>query len=302
MALTFCRSSAMRVPLVAVVNHSKTFVPLRNKTYGRSTAVFHERNKKGTDSDEKKMPFRKAFKEAMYRLGPETKLFLKEQREAYATNPMLGLEHGNYEVIYRFNDPSSVSSWVATADSDNQEGKSSANFTFSKNRTGLFHGFLNKEVPKDGVTKYAGYANISAPKPYKSFGRETSYDWSLFNCMLLRIRGDGRPYLIVIGCDFYYDVNWLNRWSCPLFTRGGPYWQIVKIPFSKFYTTHSGRIQDKQEYLPLNVINSVGITTADAAEGPFYLEIDSIALMYDINLSGKHAYELYQNKYYEVQS
>ena len=56
-----------------------------------------------------------------------------------------------------------------TADRDNDGGKSTANFTFSKNRTGLFHGYLSKEVPKDGKTKYAGYANITAPKPMVRF-------------------------------------------------------------------------------------------------------------------------------------
>ena len=49
------------------------------------------------------------------------------------------------------------------------------------------------------------------------------------------------------------------------------------------------------------MVNSVGITAADSADGPFSLEIDSIALMNDINVTDKHAYEMYENKHYEVQ-
>lgn len=66
----------------------------------------------------------------------------------------------------RFNDMSTVERWNVTSDMDNQGGKSTANFTYSKNGTGIFHGYLSKEVPQDGKTKYAGYANISAPKPF----------------------------------------------------------------------------------------------------------------------------------------
>lgn len=272
-----------------------------SKRFEKSTAVFYEKNKKGLERDLKRRPFRQALKMSLQNFGPQLKLLYQEQKEAHTRFPTLSVEHGSYEVIYSFNDPASVASWAVTADKDNDGGKSTANFTFSKNRTGLFHGYLNKEVPKDGKTKYAGYANITSPKPMKSFGRESQMDWSLFNCLLLRLRGDGRPYLIVIGCNFYYDINWLNRWSYPVFTRGGPYWQNVKIPLSKFFTTHHGRIQDKQEFLPLKIINSFGITVADSANGPFSLEIDSIALMNDINITDKHAYEMYENKYWEVQ-
>ncbi|CAL1529419.1 unnamed protein product [Lymnaea stagnalis] len=279
-------------------------VPSRNFTISQraSSVIIYQRNKKGTDEPPKKLPFRKALIEGFKQFGPESKKFIQEQKEAYAFNPMLSAEHGNYEVLYRFDKKAEVDRWIVSTDKDYKGGESSANFTFTKNRTGLFHGYLCKEVPKDGVTKYAGYANISNLTPRKSFNRETHWDWSLYNCMLFRVRGDGRPYVIVLGCKFDYDVNWLNRWSCPLFTRGGPYWQIAKIPFSKFYISHHGRIQDRQEYPILSLVNSLGITVMDAAEGPFALEIDSISLMYDINLTGKHAYELYQDKNYEGQN
>ncbi|RUS70365.1 hypothetical protein EGW08_021867 [Elysia chlorotica] len=298
---SYCRLVAFRSCGPLLKRSPKDIGSFISKRHEKSTAVFYERNKKGLDRDLKKRPLRHALKMSLQNFGPELKLLYQEQKEAFTRFPVISVDHGNYELVYSFNDADSVKSWAVTADRDNEGGKSTANFTFSKNRTGLFHGYLSKEVPKDGKTKYAGYANITSPKPMKSFGRESQMDWSHFNCLLLRLRGDGRPYMIVIGCNFYYDINWLNRWSYPVFTRGGPYWQHVKIPLGKFFTTHHGRIQDKQEFLPLKMINSVGITAADSAEGPFSLEIDSIALMNDINVSNKHAYEMYENKYYEVQ-
>ena len=136
----------------------------------------------------------------------------------------------------------------------------------------------------------------------KSFGRESVMDWSNFNNLYLRFRGDGRPYMIIIGCQFTFDISWLLRWCFPLYTRGGPYWQEVKIPFNKFYLTHHGRIQDKQETLNNNLerVNAFGITCADEADGPYQLEIDSIAVLYDVNTDETHYYELYANPYWEV--
>ncbi|KAH9488010.1 putative complex I intermediate associated protein [Bulinus truncatus] len=229
----------------------------------------------------------------------KTKKLLKEQKENIARNPMLECDHGNYEVIFRFDKQSELDSWIVSTDSDHQGGKSKADFTFTKNRTGLFYGNISKEVPKDGKSKYAGYANITTKTPQKSFFRDTHWDWSLFNCLVFKVRGDGRPYNIVLGCDFQYDVNWLTRWSFPLYTRGGPYWQISKVPFSRFFVSHHGRVQDAQEYPCLSLVNSIGLTIMDSAEGPFSLEIESIALMYDVNISTKHAYELYEDRNFE---
>ena len=43
-----------------------------------------------------------------------------------------------------------------------------------------------------------------------------------------------------------YDIFWHDLWVFPLYTRGGPYWQEYRVPFSKFYFSHRGKIQDDQ--------------------------------------------------------
>jgi len=67
----------------------------------------------------------------------------------------------------------------------------------------------------------------------------------------------------------------------------------LQIPFSKFYLSAKGRIQDKQEAVQLDKVGSIGITIGDANPGPFNLEIDFIGLVYDENFTEKFEYELY---------
>ncbi|KAJ0044207.1 hypothetical protein NL108_008132, partial [Boleophthalmus pectinirostris] len=85
-----------------------------------------------------------------------------------------------------------------------------------------------------------------------SFDRKKHFDWTSFNTLHLRVRGDGRPWMINIGCQTFFSHQNDDIYSYFLYTRGGPYWQDVKIPFSKFFLTHRGRIQDDQHCLWLD--------------------------------------------------
>ena len=68
----------------------------------------------------------------------------------------------------------------------------------------------------------------------------------------------------------------------------------LQIPFSKFFLSCKGRIQDDQVPIDLDSVRSLGLTLADGIEGPFQLEIDYIALVYDENHKEETAYEMYQ--------
>lgn len=67
-----------------------------------------------------------------------------------------------------------------------------------------------------------------------SFDRKRYYDWTNFNTLHLRVRGDGRPWMINIGTETYYSHMKDDIYSYFLYTRGGPYWQDVKVRIEVF--------------------------------------------------------------------
>lgn len=73
------------------------------------------------------------------------------------------------------------------------------------------------------------YISIIICNFQKSFQRKSTYDWTQYTHLVFKVRGDGRSYLINLGTEGYFDVNWYNMYSYGLFTRGGPYWQISKV-------------------------------------------------------------------------
>jgi hypothetical protein len=63
----------------------------------------------------------------------------------------------------------------------------------------------------------------------KSFKRDSYFDWRMYSHIVLRVRGDGRSYMLNIATMGYYDIMWNDIYSYALFTRGGPYWQLSKV-------------------------------------------------------------------------
>lgn len=162
--------------------------------------------------------------------------------------------------------------------------------------TGVFSGVLSNRLPKDGRLAYAGYCNITTIPKYKSFNREAAYDWSPYTHLVLRIRGDGRCYSLNLSTSYIFDLTWNDMYQYVFHTRGGPYWQYVKMPFSKFVFVSRGRIQDNQYSIMLNDVKNLGITLADDVSGHFRLEIDYIGLEHDIYEYEENAYETYDFK------
>ena len=101
--------------------------------------------------------------------------------------------------------------------------------------------------------------------------------------------------MINLHTEDVLDLAWHDLWRFPLYTRGGPYWQTVVIPFSKFFFTSKGFAQDDQYRVPARDVVSLGITIADNYDGPFSLEIDKIKVLNDPNLAEEElAYESYR--------
>lgn len=127
-----------------------------------------ERDKKAGYGKPSDVPATKMVKDGVKMIGEEVGLFCDEWKEKFACDKLIHIEHGDYEKIWKFQDRKSVEDWVVTADRDNSEGHSQAHFIFSKNNTGLFHGHLSQQVPKDGIVKRTGYCNIRSPTQFVS--------------------------------------------------------------------------------------------------------------------------------------
>jgi len=223
--------------------------------------------------------------------------FVAEKKDQMTKDPMYIdlLDHMDMKLQWRFQTQQDIDHFMVTSDSAQLCGFSSCEFVLSDRQTGLFRGHLSTRVPKDGITFRSGFVNVGSPYKLKSFQRKDFYvEWLYFSHLVLKVRGDGRTYMLVIGTPGYFDVTWHNVYHYPLFTHGGPYWQYAVIPFSKFYMGTHGRIQDNQVPITCHKMQRFSITLCDKTDGPFELEIDYIAIMHDKTHWEKFAYEMYR--------
>ncbi|XP_072120545.1 complex I intermediate-associated protein 30, mitochondrial [Mobula birostris] len=197
-------------------------------------------------------------------------------------------------VVWQFRGVDSLRHWVVSSDQE-IGGRSSVRLgTGSNGCSALVSGHLSTEPPRDGETRYSGYCTLRS-RPLKGpFDTKKYYDLSNFNTLHLRVRGDGRPWMVNISSGMYYTHHKNDLYNYFMFTRGGPYWQDVKIPFSKFFLSSQGRIQDHQHPLWLDKISTIGFTLGDQVDGPFQLEIDFVAVFNDRAHTEEFAYEKYK--------
>ena len=54
-------------------------------------------------------------------------------------------------------------------------------------------------------------------------------DLTSFNKLTLRVRGDGRGYIVNLKTNLHFAEMHQDLWSYMFFTRGGPYWQDISV-------------------------------------------------------------------------
>ncbi|XP_008554147.2 complex I intermediate-associated protein 30, mitochondrial [Microplitis demolitor] len=270
---------------------------------------FHESDRKGgfpflLEDYTPKMPqnFTGKIKQACVNVFHELNLFKDETIENFRMDPPLCLLPGEVDVQWKFDgDPDILNHWSVTSDKDYNLGYSTAQLELTPSGTGLFSGVLDTRPIKDGKQKQGGYCNLRSQKVRQSFYREDTLPWGSYTHLIMRIRGDGRTYMLNLHPKNTFDIMWNDLHSFVLYTRGGPYWQYAKIPFSRFLLANKGRVQDTQGPVPIHNLSSFSITVGDQISGPFRLEIDYIGLEQDNVFEEEFAYEMYKppNPYYD---
>ncbi|XP_077284829.1 complex I intermediate-associated protein 30 [Arctopsyche grandis] len=260
-----------------------------------TTYRFYEKDRKGGyKTDLKKMTNFEHFKDGFGDLKQEIILWTKELKERYLTDPIILYRPDETDIVWCFDNKELLNNFLTVSDSDHMEGFSSCSLDMSPAGRLLFSGELSTRVPKDGRVKRSGYCSFRSKQIRKSFKRDSSFDWGMYNTLVMKVRGDGRPYILNLATGGYFDVTWNDIHNYVLYTRGGPYWQIAKIPFSKFIFSSKGRLQDKQYRIPLDRITHFGVACGDKVDGRFNLEIEYIGVEFDPHHNEEFAYEMYR--------
>ncbi|XP_017793684.1 PREDICTED: complex I intermediate-associated protein 30, mitochondrial [Habropoda laboriosa] len=245
------------------------------------------------DKPPENLRFLARFRRACQEWKSEWNLYIQEFKAKLTLNPKCFVQNED-DIIWKFDGTKkSLDQWIVNSDQDYSHGYSTAKLELSSHGTGIFHGILDTRVPKDGRTVRSGYCNITSVRKCKSFKRKILLDWTNYNELVLRIRGDGRCYMLNLLCGQYFDITRNYAFHYVMYTRGGPHWQVVRIPFAKFLFASKGVIDDMQFPLTSHCIKNFGITLADKKPGPFKLEIDHISICMNSNLFETFAYEMY---------
>lgn len=194
-----------------------------------NNALFYEKERKGGYKTSEKVSKTKLIREGLKELKSEIKLWTEEMKEKLEMDPICIVRPNETDVIWKFDTEDILKKWVSTSDSDHGEGYSNCSLQLTEHGKAMFSGDLSTKVPKDGRIKRSGYCNMKSHRIRKSFKRDAYYDWSNYNMVVLKVRGDGRNYMLNLSTTGYFDVMWNDIFHFILFTRGGPYWQLTKV-------------------------------------------------------------------------
>lgn len=156
-------------------------------------------------------------------------------------------------------------------------GKSWGNLSTSKHGRAVFHGTTSTDIPENTDIHQSGFVGIRSYPKIGLFNRIEIKDIEWYDCVELKYRGDGRGYFLNLQSTLPLMDHKYELYQSFLYTKGGPYWEIERIPFSKFIRTFMGTLQEEQ--FEFSRLKTFGISISDKKSGPFRLEIESIKLL-----------------------
>jgi hypothetical protein len=130
------------------------------------------------------------------------------------------------------------------------------------------------ETAERGELIFAGSTNTNGGGFSSIRTRPFKLDMSAYDGIRLRVKADGRRYTWQLQTDARYR-GWRVSYWAEFDTPDGE-WGTVDIPFSKFYPQIRGYKLDGPE-LDSSGITELGLYIYDKKDGPFTLQLDSIA-------------------------
>ncbi|KAL1894408.1 hypothetical protein Sste5346_005910 [Sporothrix stenoceras] len=133
-----------------------------------------------------------------------------------------------------------------------------------------FHGSISTRLPSGRPdiqrTGYAAWR--TADRQATVFGRSL-WDVDSYAYLALRVRSDGRSYLVNVQTDSMVAPTDLHQHR--LFARRPGQWETVVVPWSDFVRTNHGFVVEPQTELLRQKVRSVGLGLTDRVQGPFEL-------------------------------
>lgn len=155
--------------------------------------------------------------------------------------------------LFDFSRPEAAEAWQPVNDGV-MGGISDGRFKITDQGTMEFFGTLSLE-------NNGGFASVRS--------RRDSLGLKSDDTLLLRLRGDGREYLLNL---YVPSLRVAYSYRAPILTKAGE-WVEVSIPLKDCYATSFGDKMPNAGPVEGSKINSMGLMLADKKPGPFKLEV-----------------------------
>ena len=165
------------------------------------------------------------------------------------------------EIVIDFSDPAEANRWRAVDDVV-MGGRSSSLMVSTEEGTTAFTGTLSLE-------NNGGFASVRTTGERCSLAGATS--------VVLRVRGDGQAYRLRCRTNSRFDGF---SYQAGFETRAGE-WMNVTLDLADFEPRWRGRLVVRAPALDPTAVQGLGLMIADEQEGPFRLELRSLAMVTD---------------------
>ncbi|GMM34790.1 hypothetical protein DASC09_021150 [Saccharomycopsis crataegensis] len=189
----------------------------------------------------------------------------------------------DFQTILDFKRPNELSKCLMRSDEE-LGGYSTVNFEIDpQEQAAHFHGYLNLDPPADRPDiLQSGYAMFrTKDQPQNALFGEKSWDWTNFNQLAMRVKGDHRKYFLNIQADSSLKTDIYQH---RLFLNTPGEWETVLVSLDDFVLTNWGIIQDEGG-LDKGKVKTFGIGLLDRQFGSYSLHVDWVKVITGESLS-----------------